>query len=1035
MMLSIGRVGPGGSEYYLGAVARTPQDYYLGAGEARGWWAGSATNDLGLEGEVDADDFIRLLDGRHPGSGERLVPGEERRVGGFDLTFSAPKSVSLLWALHPDGNVAAQVAHAHRAAIADALAYLEGNALWARRGAGGHTRVAVAGMVAAGFDHRSSRAGDPQLHTHVVVANMVADHSGRWSAPDGRALYRHARTAGFIYQARLRHDLVAQLGLKWGPVRSGQADLAGISREVIERFSTRRAQVRDALASRGLSSSAAARVATLDTRPAKAEVGGIELRERWAALAQAAGVDVGELDVAGLDVAGLVGPGRRPTGPAPEQLVDRLVGPHGLTAHGSTFDRRAVLCALAGEHGDGATLAGLSELADLVVGSPAVADLGPGHSAGAEQRWSTVELLALEADIERRAQIRPAARASEHRAQGGPVGVAEPVALGRALEARPHLSVDQVDAVAGMCLATAAVVTVVGKAGTGKTFALDAARDAWSASGVAVLGAALAARAAAELEAGSGIASTTLARLLGDIERPEARLVPGSVIVVDEAGMVGTRDLHRLIAAAGDQRAKVVLVGDPAQLPEISAGGSFARLAALVPTYTLTVNRRQSQAWERAALDELRDHLPRPALARYGARGRVTLAATNDELRAQMIDDWAQARGRGDSVVMLALRRADVADLNRRAQEHLVATGALDPDRGCLELARGQRVLVGDEIVCGRNDRGAGLINGTALRVTGVDPQGHTITATGVDGQAVLVPGTYVDQGHVALGYASTVHKAQGRTVDTALLLGDDRLFAEAGYVGLSRGRTQNQLYVVADDNPLRPGRLPGAGLAEHVCQALGVSRAQSRASDGVEDRIPDGPLPLLVAERNRLTDRLLATMAPRATTRFDGDRTVIAGEVITRDRWTVEHRRDGERLARLAAAIDRRCGRLGLAALMDPSDHVTGLIGAPPETPGERRVWTDTAASLEAWRELSGRSAERGARHLLAEPARDRPEHEWWQRATRRVEHYQSHHHHDQTLHHNQSLHHDLDAGHSAANEAGFDRSWQTDTDRSLSR
>jgi len=393
-MLSIGRVGPGGSEYYLGAVARTPQDYYLGAGEARGWWAGAGAADLGLEGEVDAENFTRLLDGRHPGNGQRLVPGGERRVGGFDLTFSAPKSVSLLWALHTDGEVAAQVAQAHRAAIADALAYLEANALWARRGAGGHTRVPVAGMVAAGFDHRSSRAGDPQLHTHVVVANMVADHTGRWSAPDGRALYRHARTAGFIYQARLRHDLVAQLGLRWGPVRSGQADVAGISPEIIERFSTRRHQVRDALASRGLSSSAAARVATLDTRPAKAEVEPVELRERWATMARAAGVDVAGVGVAGLDVAGLVGPGRQPTGPAPEQLVERLVGAHGLTAHGSTFDRRAVLCALAGEHGDGATLAGLSELAEVVLGSPAVADLGPGRSAGADRRWTTVELLA-----------------------------------------------------------------------------------------------------------------------------------------------------------------------------------------------------------------------------------------------------------------------------------------------------------------------------------------------------------------------------------------------------------------------------------------------------------------------------------------------------------------------------------------------------------------------------------------------------------------------------------------------------------------
>lgn len=329
---------------------------------------------------------------------------------------------------------------------------------------------------------------------------------------------------------------------------------------------------------------------------------------------------------------------------------------------------------------------------------------------------------------------------------------------------------------------------------------------------------------------------------MGDIERPEGRLAAGSVIVIDEAGMVGTRDLHRLITAAGDQAAKVVLVGDPAQLPEIAAGGTFARLATRTPTYTLTVNRRQTEAWERAALDELRDREPRPALARYGAHGRVTLAATNDDLRAQMIDDWGHARERGESVVMLAVRRADVADLNRRAQSQLIAAGALNPDRGQLGLPGGQQVLVGDEIVCGRNDRRAGLINGTRLTVSSLDADHGSITATTADGAGVTVPGMYVRHGHVALGYASTIHKAQGRTLDVALLLGDDRLFAEAGYVGLSRGRTRNQLYVVADDNPLRQSPTPGAGLAEHVCQALGVSRAQSLATGQVGDRIPDSP-------------------------------------------------------------------------------------------------------------------------------------------------------------------------------------------------
>ncbi|MGH9061641.1 MAG: MobF family relaxase, partial [Acidimicrobiales bacterium] len=268
-MLSIGRVSPGGADYYTDAVARGAEDYYLGAGEAPGLWMGSGAGLLGLDGEVDETAFARLIDGCHPATGARLVAEHDRRVAGLDLTFSSPKSVSLLWALHPDELVRAQVAEAHRAAVADAVDYLESDAVFARRGRNGQYRIPTRGLVAAAFGHRTSRAADPQLHTHVVAANLVCDHAGRWSAPDSRSLFRHARTAGFVYQARLRYELTTRLGVEWGPVRSGQADVAGVSRETIERFSTRRAQITGRLAERGLSSPNAARVATLATRPTK----------------------------------------------------------------------------------------------------------------------------------------------------------------------------------------------------------------------------------------------------------------------------------------------------------------------------------------------------------------------------------------------------------------------------------------------------------------------------------------------------------------------------------------------------------------------------------------------------------------------------------------------------------------------------------------------------------------------------------------------------------------------------------------------
>jgi conjugative relaxase-like TrwC/TraI family protein len=1040
-MLSIGRVGPAGAGYYTTHIARGSEDYYLGAGEAPGRWYGTGAGLLGLDGQVDETGFVRVLDGCHPTTGQRLVPTTDGRLSGLDLTFSAPKSVSLLWALHPDPAVRAAVAEAHDRAVTDGIRYLEAEALFARRGRNGHQHVPVLGLVAAGFGHRTSRAGDPQLHTHVVVANVVADHAGRWSAPDSRSIYRHARTAGFVYQARLRHELTTTLGATFTPVRSGMADLAGVPRTVIDSFSTRRTQITTTLNNRGLHSATAAQVATLATRPGKEHVDPVGLIQGWQHHAQEAGIDL--TDVVNRAITGRAATKREPAAllPAPVEsedldgLITLLVGPDGLTARSSTFDRRAVFQALTQASPAGTALAELQGLVERVLDDPRVIGLTPTGTRGRpEGRWTTVELLTVEADL-----IARASRPRPGQPETGQAGRAHPQAVTDALDGRPQLSVEQADLVWGICTSSSPVVTVVGKPGTGKTFALDAARAAWQASDVPVIGTALAARAAAELQAGSGIPSTTLARLLADMERPEGRLAPGSVVVVDEAGMVGTRDLHRLITLAGDQSARVVLVGDPAQLPEINAGGAFARLITHVPSHTLTTNRRQGEPWERHALDLLRDHQPAVALAAYGTHGRVAVTETAGEQRHRMIADWSQARSVGESTVMLAVSRADVVDLNTRAQTARIATGELDPT-GPAVVVGDRRFLLGDEVMCGRNDHRAGLTNGTRLVITDVDPTTNTITGRHPSGQPVIVPGGYVTARHLDLGYATTIHKAQGATVDRAFLLGDDRLFAEAGYVGLSRGRTANHLYVVAGHNPHhRPVEQPGTWLIDHVCTALGVSRAQTLSTAQVIDRIPDTPLSVLVTERDRLVNQLVATMPPRPllnqlpTTTGDTrtrpgvdepdgwKRDWVTREINTRDQWTIEHRRDGERLARLTAAVDHRIERLGITALADPPEHLTRLLGPPPDTPTGRANWAWTAAHLEAWRDLTSRTVDHGPRHLLAEPNRTRPEHEWWTRATTALRTYQ----HAQ----------DLSADRTAQADRPLDRSWDNDHQKGLTR
>ena len=239
-MLSIGKLGQGQEGYYLESVAQGIEDYYTGAGEAPGRWLGTATRALGAEGEVDDDALGAALGGSNPATGDPLTRQRAgARVPGFDLTFRAPKSVSIMFGL-ADGELCAQVRDAHEAAVESALDYMERHAAVARRGHGGAELVPGNGFVAAAFRHRTSRAGDPQLHTHVLVANMTKGPDGRWTALDARRLYAHAKTGGYLYQAKLRHELVRRLGVEWGPVHNGAADIVGIPQPVLRAFSRRR---------------------------------------------------------------------------------------------------------------------------------------------------------------------------------------------------------------------------------------------------------------------------------------------------------------------------------------------------------------------------------------------------------------------------------------------------------------------------------------------------------------------------------------------------------------------------------------------------------------------------------------------------------------------------------------------------------------------------------------------------------------------------------------------------------------------------
>src|ERR1019366_6045771 len=240
-MLSIGKLALGQQRYYEQSVAQGQDDYYAGRGEAPGEWAGAGAGELGLSGRVSAAQFNALLEGADPRApGTRLRAGNsEPTIAAFDLTFSAPKSVSVLFAVAP-AELSAALIEAHEDAVRAALGYLEESAVFVRRGAGGARFEHAGGLIAAAYRHRMSRAVDPQLHTHVVAANLARGSDGRFTALHGAPLYRGAKTAGFLYQSHLRALVSERLGLQWGEVHRGAAELAGVQRPVIDHFSKRR---------------------------------------------------------------------------------------------------------------------------------------------------------------------------------------------------------------------------------------------------------------------------------------------------------------------------------------------------------------------------------------------------------------------------------------------------------------------------------------------------------------------------------------------------------------------------------------------------------------------------------------------------------------------------------------------------------------------------------------------------------------------------------------------------------------------------
>jgi Mrp family chromosome partitioning ATPase len=549
------------------------------------------------------------------------------------------------------------------------------------------------------------------------------------------------------------------------------------------------------------------------------------------------------------------------------RLFDRLAGPEGLTEHASTFTRPEVLVAL------GASLTGtgrseLEKLADRFLAERAVSVVA--DRALEERRWSTPDLLAVEDRLVTSATGRTGEQAA----------VVSHEAVRDALTAHRTAGADQRAMVRDVCQGGQGVAVVVGRAGTGKTFALGIARHAWQLDGYRLLAAAPTGIATMSLQ-GEGFEDVaTCDRLLGDLDRGREQLDPRTVVVVDEAGMVGSRKLGRLLEHAQQGQTKVVLVGDDRQLAAIDAGGGFRALRLRLGASELTENRRQQQAWEREALELVRSGLVEEAVAAYQAHDRVVAADSKPAATLALLQDWWAAyqkaeRDPAQEVIVLAARRVEVDRLNTVCQELLAARGRLGAERLQVE---DPQLAVGDRVVCGHNAIAElGVANGSRGVVAALDPRARSLTIRldGTDGREVSLPRSYLDgrrQGErnrrVDLAYATTGHRAQGLTRGRALVRLTGSEDVNWLYVQLSRARQDTRLYAVVGPEPHGAGDLdlpdrdqPDAYL--QLAQALARAGSQTLAID-----TPSSPdlerlsTAELRAERDRLRRQL--DQAPR---------------------------------------------------------------------------------------------------------------------------------------------------------------------------
>ncbi|CAN5796545.1 hypothetical protein BH23ACT2_BH23ACT2_07200 [soil metagenome] len=784
--------------------------------EKPGRWRGREAEALGLAGAVDTDQLETLLSGHDPASGGQLGSALVDRfkadgtaikaVAGYDATFSAPKSLSVWWALTGDPGLL----ETHDVAVAAVLDHLEAQGSTTRiRRNGNRAFVDTGGLTMAAFRQSTSREDDPQIHTHVVISTKVQAGDGRWFALDARYLKRKQRALGGIYQSVLRAELAHRYGAEWAPITDGQAELAAMPTELLHAFSKRARQVEEYLEIKLMGfretegrdptrweRAAIAREAAADSRRDKTGAAVTDLRQAW----QDEAADVGWT---GARLNETLATTRGQASPQPSLTVEAVLDR--LSAGSSTWlpiDVMRVLCDTlpsTGAHSGTEWLDVLSDAVRQVTQHNAVLD----PAIDGELRASDGRSIWLEPS---KAQLtdQTIIDQEEHILAFADHARPDQPAVSPSVDTTglDTLQADAARSVAG----TDRLVLVVGPAGTGKTTTLARAVNDLNATGRPVFGVAPTAKAARVLSAGTGMRTDTVAKLVHEWQRPNGpsgpyRLPAETTLIVDESGMLGTSSLDNLVTLADQHRWRLAMIGDPRQLQAVGRGGLFDELCRTQPVHELATIHRFHQQWEQTASLGLRTGTS-AALDRYFDHDRVQ-AGSFLSLQVETARQWIGAHHAGQTVAVVAETNSHVDAINLAIQAARRDLGHLG--QSTAGIAGHEQAFVGDHVVTRRNDR--------TLRTDHDEPVRNrdrwTVESIGRDGAltvshhhgqgTVTLPADY-SRSHVRLGYAATAHGNQGDTVDIGLTIVTPATSHRSLYVGATRGRQDNQLLVVADD-------------------------------------------------------------------------------------------------------------------------------------------------------------------------------------------------------------------------------------------